>query len=267
MATKKKPVQSKEITVKPAKTKAPLPYAVGDLVTFTDRSGKPTSIGVVNEVYAKHMMVYARPSDRVKAPIKIVYADHDVRATLPTDAAAIQLRNLKRVVTNLGEDSLDSEALAAIGPILGAWQGRKNRRDRRLNASLRVALISGQPVRVLSIVIKGHPHIDSMVMDSLLLAIGATDTSVGMTRHVQRTPTRADSIDAIVLREACPPHGCDFAAMFDKVDSAVGFIDGVDLRKEIIDAAERCGRMPGRDNPVVLQTWEGEVHSGLVVTS
>ncbi len=257
MATKKKPVQSKATTTKSAKITRPLPYAAGDLVTFVDRSGKPTSISLVVSAHAKYMMVASNKND--SEPIKIVYAAHDVRTMLPTDAAAIQLRILKRVIANLNENSLDGEALAAISPILGAWRDRNRRRSLRLKASLRVALISGKSVRVTSITINGHPYIDSLEMDDLLNTIGAVDTSVGMGRCVRRTPTREDAIDAIVLREACPPHGISFTELQDAVSDSVPEVEGTAFQKEIIDAAERCGRRPLHSSHVVLQAWDGEV--------
>lgn len=264
MVTKKKASPATTSKVPRADIASVLPYKVDDFVTFTSRDGKPESIHKVVSVHKTHAMVTGFKSSTV--PIKIHYNDPDVRATLPADGAAIRLRMLKRSVADLGEDSLDSEALAAIAPIVASWQGRKARRMRRLKASLRVALISGEPMQASNLSIKGYPYIDGIELDGLLDGIGAVDVSVGMGRRYQRAPTREDYIDAVVLREACPPKGCEFVELMRAVGAAVPTDEGTPLQKEVIDAAERCGRMPGRDNPVVLQSWDGEVSSGLVIT-
>ena len=178
-------------------------------------------------------------------------------ATKPGDAEALELRQLRAGICRFDGDDLDNDAARIIGTAVKAWEARRARREHVLNASLRAALIDGplSQSAAWSVIQKaGGDHRNDV--KQRLVDIGATlaPESAKYVALYQRTSTREDRIDAVVLRMAAKsPNGVEFNQVLAAVDAEIGWMDGVELRKEVIDSAERCGRVPAGTNPGWIQ--------------
>ena len=149
-----------------------------------------------------------------------------------------------------------------IGPHVAAWKAREDRRTKRLRAAIRVMLIDGiasdADLRTGLNAITGKYH-DRSTVESLARSVGATtkqDDGRAIPTYT-RTPTREDSIDAVLLREMGGAEDwCTFQYLLTTVAKSLGVEDAESIRKDAIDACDRVGVIPNTGSRFMLQTWE-----------